>query len=381
MAVFISHYSLCDTTVDLDLKIPCYYRINMKRPSYARALIVSVIIALAVGFMLLKSFLPLILIAMIAAFLFNPVYEWLIVRTKKKQTAAVVTLLITFLVLIIPILLILIATAMQASVLVSDLSNFAGGKDFGRIAQDLLNWINYTGTSISGQTVSLTYADVSSYLASHAATVAQYVAELVAGWIGGVGSLVTSAVLYIYVFIAALTHKEDLNKLIHDLNPLGDKTTDLYIAKAQAMTKAMVKGQFVIALVQGIVSAFVLYLVGVPYTVLFLLVLTFLSIIPLGAGIVTIPLGAVMILLGNIPGGVIVILNHLIVVTNIDNVLKPRLVPKSVHLNPALLLLAVFGGMNLFGFLGIILGPVLMILIVTTLQIYSERIRTTNKAV
>lgn len=353
----------------------------MKRPSYARALTVSVIIALAVGFMLLKSFLPLILIAMIAAFLFNPVYEWLIVRTKKKQTAAVVTLLITFLVLIIPILLILIATAMQASVLVSDLSNFAGGKDFGRIAQDLLNWINYTGTSISGQTVSLTYADVSSYLASHAATVAQYVAELVAGWIGGVGSLVTSAVLYIYVFIAALTHKEDLNKLVHDLNPLGDKTTDLYIAKAQAMTKAMVKGQFVIALVQGIVSAFILYLVGVPYTVLFLLVLTFLSIIPLGAGIVTIPLGAVMILLGNIPGGVIVILNHLIVVTNIDNVLKPRLVPKSVHLNPALLLLAVFGGMNLFGFLGIILGPVLMILIVTTLQIYSERIRTTNKAV
>lgn len=88
-----------------------------------------------------------------------------------------------------------------------------------------------------------------------------------------------------------------------------------------------------------------------------------------------------MMLFGNVFGGAIVILNHLIVVTNINNVLKPKLVPKSVRLHPALLLLAVFGGMNLFGFLGIIIGPVLMILIVTTIQIYTDRNNRTKEQV
>ena len=61
---------------------------------------------------------------------------------------------------------------------------------------------------------------------------------------------------------------------------------------------------------------------------------------------------------------------HLIVVTSIDNVLRPFLVPKSAHLSPALMLLSVFAGLGMFGFWGIVLGPVLMIIIVTTISVY-----------
>jgi predicted PurR-regulated permease PerM len=77
-----------------------------------------------------------------------------------------------------------------------------------------------------------------------------------------------------------------------------------------------------------------------------------------------------MALFGNVVGGVFVVLFHLIVVTNIDNTLRPFLVPKSAHLNPALMLLAVFAGLRMFGFWGIVLGPVLMIVIVTTISVY-----------
>jgi predicted PurR-regulated permease PerM len=67
---------------------------------------------------------------------------------------------------------------------------------------------------------------------------------------------------------------------------------------------------------------------------------------------------------------VFVVAFHIIVVTSIDNVLRPFLVPKSAHLNPALMLLAVFAGLGMFGFWGIVLGPVLMIIIVTTISVY-----------
>jgi predicted PurR-regulated permease PerM len=97
-----------------------------------------------------------------------------------------------------------------------------------------------------------------------------------------------------------------------------------------------------------------------------------MSLIPLGAGIITIPIGIAMILTGNVTGGLIVIANHLLIVTNIDNVMRPKLVPKNARLDPALMILAVFSGLALFGFLGIVIGPIIMILIVTTFQIFNE---------
>ncbi len=66
------------------------------------------------------------------------------------------------------------------------------------------------------------------------------------------------------------------------------------------------------------------------------------------------------------------VLFHILAITNIDNVLRPILVPKEARLDPALMLLSVFSGIAMFGFFGIILGPVLMILIVTTIAVYLD---------
>src|SRR6185436_2715423 len=98
--------------------------------------------------------------------------------------------------------------------------------------------------------------------------------------------------------------------------------------------------------------------------------LSALSVIPLGSGILMIPFGIGMILFGNVFGGVFVILFHLIVVTNVDNFLRPILVPRAARLDSALMLLAVFAGLAMFGAWGIVIGPVLMIVIVTTISVY-----------
>jgi predicted PurR-regulated permease PerM len=137
------------------------------------------------------------------------------------------------------------------------------------------------------------------------------------------------------------------------------------------MVRGTVNGQFVIALCQGVAGAASIFVAGFHHGFfIFAILLTALSIIPLGGGIVTIPFGIGMIFYGNIPGGVFVILWHLIVVTNLDNFLRPILVPRDARLNPALMLLAVFAGIAMFGPWGIVIGPVLMIVIVTTISVY-----------
>jgi predicted PurR-regulated permease PerM len=182
---------------------------------------------------------------------------------------------------------------------------------------------------------------------------------------------VTAAILFLYVFLSLLTNRDKVLLLIRRLNPLGEEITDLYMSKMGAMVKGTVMGQFVIAVCQGVAGAASIYIAGFHQGFfLFAVLLSALSVIPLGSGIVTIPFGVGMILFGNVFGGAFVILFHLIVVTNIDNFLRPILVPKEARLDSALMLLAVFAGLAMFGAWGIVIGPVLMIVVVTTISVY-----------
>ena len=201
--------------------------------------------------------------------------------------------------------------------------------------------------------------------------VGQWLLGLLQGAAGGAFGAVTAAILFLYVFISLLTNRDKVLLLIRRLNPLGEEITDLYMSKMGAMVKGTVMGQFVIAVCQGVAGAASIYIAGFHQGFfLFAVLLSALSVIPLGSGIVTIPFGIGMILFGNVIGGVFVILFHLIVVTNIDNFLRPILVPREARLDSALMLLAVFAGIAMFGAWGIVIGPVLMIIIVTTISVY-----------
>src|SRR5690606_872129 len=101
------------------------------------------------------------------------------------------------------------------------------------------------------------------------------------------------------------------------INPLGKQVSNIYLDRAGAMTKAMVRGQFIIAFLQGLTDAALLYIAGLHSAFFFyLILLIILSIIPLGGGIVVLPIGVAMILFGNVWQGAIVILGHILIVTN-----------------------------------------------------------------
>ncbi len=76
------------------------------------------------------------------------------------------------------------------------------------------------------------------------------------------------------------------------------------------------------------------------------------------------------LIVGNYFGGVLVLLGYFLIVSNIDNLLRPRLVSKEAYLSFALVLLSALGGYELFGFFGVVYGPVLMILFLTVLEVY-----------
>src|SRR6202000_126119 len=188
---------------------------------------------------------------------------------------------------------------------------------------------------------------------------------------GSMAGAITSGIIFLYVFVALLVNRERMRTLLGQLNPLGEEVTELYLRRPGAMGRGPVSGQFVIALCQGVAGAASIFIAGFHHGFfIFAILLTVLPIIPLGGGIVSIPFGIGMSFYGNVFGGAFVVLWHLLFVTNIDNFLRPILVPRDARLNSALMLLSVFAGIAMFGPWGIVIGPVLMILIVTTIDVY-----------
>lgn len=338
-----------------------------------KALTIALIIALVFGAYFLRRYFGLVAFALIVTFLFNPVFQWFLKKTKRPSTAATLTFFTALLAVIIPVTLAIILMIFQVESIAHSVQNQVQDVDFTALGTSVIDSINNLLASIPEVTFRLTPDNISEGISKLFQSLGASLIRFVTESMGSVFEFITMSVIFVFVFYALLINQDSLLAKVKALNPLGGKSSDLYLSKVSAMTKAMVRGQFIIAFLQGFASAGVLAIAGLGDLFFFFAVLlTLLSIIPLGAGIVTIPIGIIMILTGNVWQGVMIIAAHLLVITNIDNFLRPYLVPQEARLNPALTIISVFAGLAMFGFLGIVIGPVIMILIVTTIQMYLD---------
>lgn len=326
--------------------------------------------AILLGVFFLRDYIMLAVVAAIIAYLFNPLYCWLKARMS-ASLAATITMLCSFLLVVIPLIVVAILAGRQLANFGNDISESMKSVDLNQLGHDVLDTANRTLTHIPFVNVQLTEVSVLDSVKSFAQTVGNTLFGYLTGFVTSFVSLFTTVIVFLFVQFSLIKHGESLLAMIRELNPLGRDITDHYLRKMGAMVRGTVHGQFIIAAVQGFFASATIALVGYPkvFFVLFIIT-TVLSIIPLGAGILVMPLGILMILFGNVWGGIIVNLEHLIINTNVDNVLRPKLVPKDARLDAALMLVSVFAGITWFGYLGIVVGPTLMIVIVTTIDVY-----------
>ena len=335
-----------------------------------RALAIVTGIALLFGAYFLRRYFMLIVIAAIVAYLFSPLYNRL--RAKVNGgLATTMTVLAALAVVVIPIIAIVSLATIQISHMLIGVAAWAKTADLNALGDKAIAAVNHLLERLPFQTPTITDESLRANLGKVAQTIGEWLLHTLSGAAGGAIGFITSAIIFLYVLISLLVNKNEVVVLLRRLNPLGEEVTDLYLSKTGAMVKGTVKGQFIIATIQGTLGAASIYIAGFhDGFFIFAIFLTALSVIPLGSGIVTIPFGIGMMLFGNVAGGLFVVLFHIIGITNIDNFLRPILVPREARLDPALMLLSVFSGIAMFGFFGIILGPVLMILIVTTISVY-----------
>lgn len=340
--------------------------------SQKQILAICTLLALLFAMYFLRNYFTMFVIAAIVAFLFSPLYERL-QRRMSNGSAAAVTLVATLLAVVIPVTLIVILSIAQVRSLAGDVSSLLAGADISKLGEQIIAFINNILASIPFISYQVSEASITAGLTELVQRIGDDALGLLTSSISSLFSFFTTLIIYIYVFVSLLVNREKIVAILRGLNPLGDEISDLYLQKTAAMVKGTVRGQFIIAVLQGFVGATSIYIAGMEQAFfVFFLVLSALSLIPLGGGVLAIPVGVLMILFGNVWGGIFVIATHFLVTTNIDNILRPILVPQEARLDSALMIVSVFSGIAMFGFLGIVMGPVIMILIATTVKVYLE---------
>ncbi|HEY1326584.1 MAG TPA: AI-2E family transporter [Casimicrobiaceae bacterium] len=304
----------------------------------------------------------------VLAIMLGPVYRGLVPLLRQRRTlASFVTVILCLLAGIVPLTLLAIALVREGMILYDNIMSRQA--DLGAYLQSLVNsmpaWLlrllDTLGlTDIAGvqDALSNTAIEASRTLAGHAFSVGQNAFDFV-----------LNVVIVLYLLFFLLRDGPDVLAGIDRALPLRREHKTQLFAKFASVIRATVKGNLVIALVQGVLGGVALALLGVNGALLLGALMAVLSLLPVvGSALVWAPIAVYFLFTGAIVKGIALLVFGTVVIGVVDNVLRPLLVGKDTRMPDYLVLISTLGGIALFGFNGFVIGPVLAALFVATWQ-------------
>lgn len=192
----------------------------------------------------------------------------------------------------------------------------------------------------------------------------------------GTANLVVQLFLLLYAFYFFLTDGPNILARMLALSPLGDEAERQLIERFVSVTRATIKGSLLVGLLQGALAGAAFFVLGIPGAAFWSTVMAILSVIPLlGSVIVWGPAAIILMASGQVGAGAGLALWGTLVVSSIDNFIRPRLVGRDTRMHDLLVLLSTFGGLAMFGLAGFIVGPIVAALFVTAWDLYGAAFR------
>ena len=320
--------------------------------------------------LMIKPYFTALVLSLIAVIMLIPLYNYFLQRgwVRGREKVAVSLTLLSFLgILVIPVYLV---AQMIVNQLAAALTSFAS-IDLDSAWQSIVQALD--ALPLVGHILP-DAVNVTEVLQSLARATGSALADLALSLGASLPSLLIQGVLFVIVVAALLPRYQGLVEKFQRLSPLGYDVSELYSRKLTAMVSSLIKGVFLIAIAQGAAMGIFFWLAGLPYVLLLTILSMLLALIPMvGISWLVIAIAAVSFLTGHNAQGFIVLGGFYGVVNWIDVLLRPRLLSEEAHIPLALFLLSIFGGLAWAGVMGLFYGPVIMLLLITTIQIYAEQ--------
>lgn len=327
----------------------------------------------AVFFTVVRVFIIPVIASLVITSLVYPFYRyWERIFPKRKGIASVLFCFILLVILFIPLFFLGRALLDQArdlytrleSSLSSSISEKGGGvwKNF----EDsmVITWLEQRGFAWK------------SWLDSIASTFADEVGKIVNKTSSGIFQIVSGLFIFFFSMFYFLRDTEKIKKGLQRLSPLPPKQEKIITRRFKLIARAIILGTIVIGLIQGSLGSAAFFILGIPGWAFWGACMTVLAIIPfVGIYIIMIPAALFQFLSGNILFGVILIVVGTAVNWLVDYLIRPWFVGKQSRVHDLLIFFSTIGGIVAYGPIGFIVGPVILTLFISLLEIYRQNIR------
>lgn len=319
---------------------------------------------------LLKPFFAPILWACIIAILFHPVQIWLKKKWgKRPNLIALITLTACIFLVVIPFLLLLTSFFQQGSALYQRIENgeiqlaqyFDQIRQAFPVIQQFLERMDIDIASLHENATEVVVG-IGSFLTQNAVAL-------------GIGTFnfFTKLALMLYIaFFLLRDGRQLIEKLIHVI-PMGDERERLLFQNIAGVARATVKGNLLVAILQGTLGGLIFWILGIPSPLLWGVIMAIFSMIPvIGAGLVWVPAAIYLYTITQWVEATVLIAYGVFIIGLADNVLRPILVGRDTKLPDWMVLLSTLGGLTLMGINGFVVGPLIAVLFVAFWQIFGE---------
>ncbi|NKI34205.1 AI-2E family transporter [Wenzhouxiangella sp. XN79A] len=319
---------------------------------------------------LLQPFFAPILWACIIAVLFHPLQVRLERAWGDRPNLIALTVLLACIVLVVvPVLLLLASFAQQGIALYRQIDT--GEIQPGQYIDQVRN--AFPAVQALLERFSIDMSSVRENVANAAVATSRFVAQnaLAVGQ-GTFGFFLKLGLMLYVAFFLLRDGRRLIEQLVHAL-PLGDERERMLFQKFAEVTRATVKGNLVVAMVQGALGGLIFWILGIPAALLWGVVMTVLSLIPaIGAGIIWLPAAIYLYAIGDWVSATVLILYGVLIIGLADNILRPILVGRDTKLPDWLVLLSTLGGLTMFGLNGFVVGPLIAVLFIAFWQIFGR---------
>lgn len=333
---------------------------NDRTPLANRWSFLAMLIAISIAFaVILLPFAAAILWAVVAAILFEPLYRRMLTKMPRwRNGAALLTILLILAMVILPAAILAVALINEAASVYQRIhsgaidpthiwTNFRAG-----MPDWLSSWLDRIdlGNAATAKTIlGGGAADGVRAILGQALSIGQ-----------SLFGLLINLMLMLYLAFFLIRDGETLQHSIRRAVPMRTDHLELLASRFVVVVRATIKGSIVVAILQGLIGGLVLWALGIEGALLWGVLMGAASLLPaVGTGLVWVPMALYLLFTGQIWQGLVLVVCGLFVIGMVDNVLRPVLVGRETRIPDYVVLITTLGGLQLFGFHGIVIGPVI----------------------
>lgn len=334
-------------------------------------LILLLVVSLTLG-SILAPFYAAIMWGLILSLLFTPFNRWLLPRVGHRHTvAALGTLTVVVLMVILPLTLVMVLLAQEAAWLYQGLQSgdINPALYFNRAFNRLPDWVG----AILDRFGLVNFATLQRRLTAALAQGSQFAATQVFNIGQNTFEFVISLGISLYLAFFLIRDGDSTVRAIGRMIPLAPVHRQKLWHKFATVVRATVKGNLLVALIQGALGGLAFWALGVSGALLWAVLMAAFSLLPaIGAALVWGPVALYFLVTGALWQGLALVAFGVLVIGLVDNLLRPILVGKDTRMPDYVVMITTLGGMAVFGINGFILGPLIAAMFLSAWQIFGE---------